>query len=170
MSSTRSGSPMSSNDDSAVVVEMGGTNVVVRAPAGADHTYSESLAELINAATRLSTIVVLDPAPLRCDDAFARHVSSDAERSCVEHATCRPSQAKVVADGMVHIRTEAGVWLIDPRLGRLARTCENDDPQFVAAGAWAPIVAVRIAPARITSLGPDGNLTSARRDHLPAAA
>jgi hypothetical protein len=162
---------MSTPDDvGPVVVEMGGDNIVVRPPAGATHWHATSLAELVNAATRTSTIVVVDPAPLRCDDAFATYVSSDADRTCREHGRCAPSEAVVVTEGVVHVRTEGGVWLIDLRDSRLARTDARVDPQFVAGAAWTPIVAVRIAPTRVTALGPDGSLTSAPRDHLATAA
>lgn len=157
-------------DVGPAVVEMWGDNIVVRSPAGATHSHAVSLADLINAATRTSTIVVVDPAPLRCDDAFAAYISADTDRTCPEHGRCAPSEAVVVTEGVVHVRTEGGVWLIDLRDGRLARTDARVDPQFLAGAAWAPIVAVRIAPTRLTALGPDGSLTSAPRDHLATAA
>ena len=162
---------MSTMDDvGPVVVEMGGDNIVVRSPVGATYLHATSLAELVNAATRANTIVVVDPAPMRCDEAFATYMSSDADRTCRDHARCAPSEAVVVTEGHMHVRTEGGVWLLDLGLGRLARTDDRVDPQFLAGSAWSPIVAVRIAPTRLTALGPDGSLTSAPRDHLATVA
>ena len=57
-------------DRSRVVIEMGGSNLVIRAADNIDHSYTIALADAVNAAVDTEHVVVIDPAPIRCDDEF----------------------------------------------------------------------------------------------------
>lgn len=160
----------SDGDVPRVLLELSGPNVVVRTTPGVDRAYTASLAEVINAATIMDTSVVVDPIPIRCDDSFAGYQRSAAERPCSEHPSCGPSEAEVVAAGIVSLRTECSFWMIDVRVGRFAQLDTAVDVRFLGDGAWRPLVAVCITPTRLVALEVEGVLTSARRAHRATAA
>lgn len=152
-----------------VVIEVSGANVVIRATDQVDRECTTSLADVINAATDTNTCVVIDPQPIRCDDIFAAYEPSESERSCAVHEMCRPSEADVAGLGIVRIRAERTIWLIDVRNGRFCQMSQDHEPRFVAEEAWRHIVAVCVTPTRLIALDTDGGLTSAGRAH-PAVA
>lgn len=157
-------------DEPSVLLEVSGSNVVIRATPDVDHACTASLAEVINAASDTGTCVVIDPHPIRCDDAFAAYRPPDAERSCREHGVCRPTHAEVAGPGVVRVRAEGTVWMVDVRNGRLCQLSTDVDPRFIGERAWRPLVAMCVTPTRLIALGIDGDLRSARRAHVPAAA
>jgi hypothetical protein len=157
-------------DEPRVVIEVRGPNVVIRSTSDVDQAYTASLADVINAAASTETCVVIDPAPIPCDDAFAAYEATATDRSCGVHEGCRPSAAEAAAAGVVRLHAECTVWLIDVGKGRFCRMDDSLDLRFLDEKAWRPLVAVCITPTRLIALGTDGNLTSARRAHLAPAA
>jgi hypothetical protein len=153
-----------------IVLEVSGDNVLIRATSDVDRACTTSLADVINAAADANTCVVIDPQPIRCDDAFAAYDAIGADRPCSQHPICRPSGAEVASPGVVRLRTERTVWLVDVRNGRFCQLDEARDHRFLTEAAWQPIVALCVTPTRVIALGVDGVLTSAARAHLQPAA
>ena len=157
-------------DQPSVLIEVSGSNVVIRATPEVDHACTAALAEVINAASDTDTCVVIDPHPVRCDDDFAAYRAADEERSCLEHTICRPTHAEVAAPGVVRVRAEGTVWLVDVRNGRLCQLDTDVDPRFIGERDWQPLVAICVTPTRLIALGIDGDLRSARRAHVTNVA
>ena len=160
----------SEGEEPRVVVEVSGQNVVIRANAHVDRAYTTSLADVINAAANTNTCVVIDPEPIRCDDRFAAYEAAGADRTCPQHPACRPADAEVATAGVVRIRAENTVWLIDVCKGRFCQTNSDLDLRFLGDAAWRSLVAVCVTPTRLIALGPHGELTSARRAHPATTA
>jgi hypothetical protein len=152
-------------DEQCITIEVSGANVVVRSSAQVDRASTMSLANVVNAATDTNTCVVIDPEPIRCDDAFASYVPTRAEQTCPQHPRCRAAEADVAAIGVVRLRTESSVWLIDVGKGRFCQADSDHDVHFLTPDAWRPLVAVCVTPTRLIALGADGEFTSARRAH-----
>jgi hypothetical protein len=153
----------SASQEPRIVIEVSGANVVIRATPSIDRMHTMSLADAINAASDTDTCVVIDPEPIRCDDAFAAYEPPDADRTCSRHATCRPVAAEVARAGVVRLHAEGTVWLIDVSEGRFCQVDPGIDVRFLGPEAWRPIVAVCVTPTRLIALGVDGARTSARR-------
>ena len=153
----------SARDEARVVIEVAGANVVIRATAHVDKSYTRSLADVINAASDIDTCVVIDPEPIRCDDAFAAYEPLAADRSCSLQRTCRPVEAEVALAGVVRLRAEGSEWLIDVSSGRFCQVNVDDDVPFLGHEAWKPVVAVCVTPTQLIGLSVDGTLMSATR-------
>lgn len=154
-----------SDDEPRVTIEMGGPNVVIRSSSAIDREYTTTLAHAVNAATLTRTVVVLDPDPIRCDDAFAGAALPTWETACPVHAECQPSEVEVVGSGMVRVAAESSWWLIDVAHGRLCRTERRVDPHFLDQESWTSVVAVCVTPSRLRALTEDGSLVSTVRAH-----
>lgn len=152
-------------DEPRVTIEMGGPNIVIRSSPAIDREYTTSLAHAVNAATATHTVVVLDPDPIRCDDAFAGACLPDWETTCAEHAECQPSEVEVIGSGIIRIAAESSWWTIDVANGRFFRSDGRIDPHFIDAASWTPVVAVCVTPTRLRALTVDRSLLSSRRAH-----
>lgn len=153
------------DDEPRVTIEMGGPNVVIRSSPAIDREYTTTLAHAVNAATMTRTVVVLDPDPIRCDDAFAGASLPAWETDCAEHAECQPSEVEVVGSGIVRIAAESGWWMVDVAHGRFCRAERRVDPHFLGDDSWTPVVAVCVTPSRLRALTTDGSLVSSPRAH-----
>jgi hypothetical protein len=156
-------------DEPRITIEMGGSNIVIRASAHTDRAYTATIAEAINAASDADTTVVVDPEPMRCDDVFAAYEDGVAESPCTIHDRCRPVAADVMRAGVVRLRAERFSWVLDVNRGRLCRLDRNTDVRFLGEEAWQRVVAVCITRSRLVARLPDGRLLSARRAHATAA-
>jgi hypothetical protein len=146
-----------------VVIEVSGANVVIRPTPDIDRAHTMSLADVINAASASDMSVVIDPEPIRCDEAFAEGDVAAADRTRGSHPTCRPVDAEVATAGIVRLRAEGAVWLVDVRKGRLCQLDADVDPRFLGEDAWRSVVAVCVTPTRLVALRVDGTRTSALR-------
>lgn len=156
--------PAGGDAEPHVVIEMGGENIVVRATSHVDHAYTESLADVLNAASETQTSVVIDPQPIRCDDVFAAFASGDVARRHASPAG-RPVDVEVAATGVLRIRARRDTWFVDVRRGRLCR-CDGTTGasiRFLGSEVWGPIVAVCVTPTRVVAQRLDGVLLSAER-------
>lgn len=152
-----------------VTVEMGGTNIVIRASAHVGRSFTTTITDAINAATDADTTVVIDPDPIRCNDTFAAYQDRETGPGCTLHESCRPVAADVVATGVVRLRTERRSWLVDVGRGALCQ-CDGDvDVRFLGPGSWTRVVAICVTPSRLIALLPHGGMVSAGRAHDVAA-
>lgn len=152
-------------EEPRVVIEISGGSAVIRPACDVDRAYTMSLADVINAASATDTCVVIDPQPIRCDDTFAAHELSAADRKCSLHPTCRPFDAEFALAGIVRLHAEGTVWLVDVNRGRFCQLDTHVDPRFLGDDAWKPVVALCVTPTRLVALGVDGTRTSANRAH-----
>lgn len=162
--------PRRIGDEPRVTIEMGGPNVVIRSTPKIDRVYTTSLVHAVNAAATTHTTVVLDPDPIRCDDAFAGAELPRSETDCADHAACLPADVEVAASGVVRIAGESTWWLVDVANGRFCRTETRVDPHFVEAAAWTPVVAVCLTPTRLRALTVDDTVITSVRAHRPIIA
>lgn len=158
------------DDEPRVTIEMGGRNIVIRSTAAIDRAYTVALADAVNAASDTDTVVVIDPQPIRCDDAFAAEEIPSSERSCREHVGCRRAGVEVVASSYIRIAAERTTWLIDVGAGRFCQTDRAVDPHFIDPAAWTPVIAICITPTRLRALTTEGTLVTSARAHGPAVA
>ncbi len=152
-----------------VTIEMGGTNLLIRATAHVGRSFTTTITDAINAATDAQTTVVLDPEPIRCDDAFAAYQEGRTSSPCAIHTSCRPAAADVVAAGIVRLHTERRSWLVDIGRGALCRWDGDVDVRFLGPESWTSVVAVCVTPTRLIALLPHGGMLSAGRAHRVAA-
>lgn len=165
------GEPMSErliDDEPRVTIEMGGANILIRSSAEIDHAYTEALVDAVNAAAATQTGVVLDPDPIRCEEAFATE-GLVARPPCSEHDDCGPTPVEAVISGIVRIPAERSTWFVDVANGRFCQTNHGVDVRFIGQDAWTPVIAVCLTPTRLTALTSDGGKVSAQRAHRPAA-
>jgi hypothetical protein len=152
-----------------VTVEMGGSNILIRATAHVGRSFTATIADAINAATDADTTVVIDPEPIRCDDSFAAYDDDGVGAGCSVHESCRPVAADVVATGIVRLRTERRSWLVDVGRGVMCQ-CDGDvEVRFLGPESWTRVVAICITPTRLIALLPHGGMVSAGRAHDVAA-
>lgn len=150
-------------DEPRVVIEVSGSNIVIRPTCDVDTAYTMALADVINAASATGTCVVIDSAPIRCDDTFAAYELPVADRTCSLHPTCHTFDAEFAMAGIVRLHTEGTVWLIDVSRSRFCQLDAQVDPRFLGDDAWTPVVAVCVTPALLIALCADGTRTSAKR-------
>jgi hypothetical protein len=160
---------LSELDEPRVTIEMGGPNIVIRPTSTIDREYTTALAHAVNAAADTHTVVVLDPDPIRCDEAFAGAELPLGEVECSEHAQCRPVDVEVVGSGTIRIAADGGWWLVDVGRGRICRTDRRVDVHFIAADSWTAVVAVYVTPTRLRALTVDGSIVTSVRAHDGAA-
>lgn len=154
-------------DERRVSIEMGGENIVIRSCADIDRRDTTSLAMAVNAATETGTVVVLDPDPVRCDDAFSGSPFRRDDAGCPDHATCRPIDVDVVGSGAIRIAAHRSWWTIDLARARFCQTAEPVDPSFLGADSWTAVVAVGVTPTSLRALTVDGSVVSSLRAHVP---
>lgn len=152
-----------------VTVEMGGTNILIRATAHVGRSFTTTIADAINAATDADTTVVIDPDPIPCGDDFAAYHDTSSPSACTLHDPCRPAAAEVAAAGIVRLRTERRAWLLDVGNGALCQHDGEIDVRFLGPDSWMRVVAVCVTPSRLIALLPHGGLLSASRAHDAAA-
>lgn len=165
------GEPMSEeliHDEPRVTIEMGGANIVIRSSAEIDHAYTEALVNAVNAAAATDTGVVLDPDPIRCEEAFDSEAQS-VRPPCSEHDACSPTPVEAVISGILRIPAERSTWFVDVASGRFCQTDPGVDVRFLGRDAWTPVIAVCLTQTRLTALTADGGKISAHRAHRPAA-
>ncbi|MAT04955.1 MAG: hypothetical protein CL424_07930 [Acidimicrobiaceae bacterium] len=150
------------SDEPRLVVEMGGSNLVIRSTIDLDHADTDSLVSALNAATDADVDVVIDPASVRCDEAFA---SLTHRRTAEERSAARPVAAEFAAVGVIRLAGEGTCWTIDVAGGRLCRTDVAHDVRFLGPEAWTPMVAVCVTHDRLVALTGDGRHLSERRAH-----
>lgn len=101
--------------------EMCGRNIVIRSTAVIDEGHTVELAGASNAAGVTGNVVIIDPEPVRCDDAFAGDEHATFASRCASHDSCEPVEAGVVDSRMIRIAAESASWTIDLRAGRFCR-------------------------------------------------
>lgn len=148
-----------------VTIEMGGSNIVIRSTAGIDRAYTSSLTHALNAAVDTGTAVVIDPEPIRCDDAFAAYRLPDPDLPCSDHARCRPLDAEVVRSGVIRIRAERTTWTIDVSRGRFCQSEAPVDVRFLDPAAWTSVIAICVTRTKLCALAVDGTLITSHRAH-----
>lgn len=148
------------SDGPRLVVEMGGSNLVIRSTSDLDHADTDSLVSALNAANDADVDVVIDPASVRCDDAFA---SITHPRPSDEPDAGRPVGAEVAAAGTIRLAGEGTCWTVDVAGGRLCRTDVPHDVRFLGPDAWTPIIALCVTHDRLLALTADGRHVSERR-------
>ena len=144
------------------MVEMGGSNLLIRSSGGLDRACTAALVDAINAAAEADVTVVLDPAPIRCDERFAHHAFEPPARSAGEAIT-RSVAVEAVASGIVRIPLRDGSWMVDVPAGRFCRTDRRVDLRFLDDAAWTPVVAIGVTRSRLIALTSDGRQLSALR-------
>ena len=156
-----------------VTIEMGGSNIVIRSTAGIDRACTSTLAHAVNAAADTDTAVVIDPEPIRCDDMFAAYRLPGSEVPCSDHVRCRPLDAEVVRTGIIQIRAERTIWMIDVSRGRFCQSEAPVDVRFLDPAAWTPVIAICVTRTKLCALAADGALITCNRAHavgVPAAS
>lgn len=162
--------PVAASDEPRVTIEMGGPNIVIRSTAAIDQEYTNALAHAVNAAADTDMVVVIDPEPIRCDDAFATHQLQASEIACADHADCRPVAAKAIARGVIRIAAEHSWWNVDVGAGRFCQTESALDIRFLRSEDWTPVIAVCVTPTRLSALTCDDTLVTSYRAHEPGPA
>ena len=79
-----------------LTVTMRGPNIVIRSTAAIDEGCTLALVGAINSAAATDTVVIIDPEPVPCDDAFARDEHATLASKCTSHGRCEPVDAEVV--------------------------------------------------------------------------
>ena len=148
------------SDEPHLVIEMGGSNLVVRSTFDLDHADTDSLVSALNAANEAGVDVVIDPASVRCDDAFASFMHNGSDEIST---TTRARPAEFAAVGMIRLAGEGTCWTVDVANGRLCRTDVAHDVRFLGADAWTPMIAVCVTRDRLVALTRGGRHVSERR-------
>jgi hypothetical protein len=147
-----------------VTIEMCGSNLVVRSTSSIDDGDVVAVADAVNAAALTNTVVVIDPAPVRCDDGFAASAVSTALRQHADAGDDAAIELAAVERGMLRIRTRhERRWIIDLRRGRFCEAAEHLDVRYLCPDAWTPVVAIMVTPRRLTALTLSGRQISSER-------
>jgi hypothetical protein len=148
-----------------LTIGMCGQNIVIRSTAAIDEGYVIAVAGTVNAAAATDTVVIIDPEPVRCDDAFAGDEHATHEWTCASHDRCEPVDAEVVNSRMIRIAAERDAWTIDLRAGRFCRAAPKTYPFYLSPEAWVPIVAIIVTRTRLSALTTEGGLITSSRAH-----
>jgi len=151
-----------------LTIGMCGQNIVIRPTAAIDEGYALAVAGTINAAAATDTVVIIDPQPVRCDDAFAGDEHATFEWKCASHDRCEPVDAVVVNCRMIQIAAERDSWTIDLSAGRFCRSAPKTHPLYISPEAWVPVIAIVVARTRLSALTADGALITSSRAHRAA--
>jgi hypothetical protein len=147
-----------------VTIEMCGGNLVVRSTSSIDDRDVVAVADAVNAAGLTNTVVVIDPAPVRCDEGFAASAVSTALRQHVDTGDDAAVELAAIESGMLRIRTRhERRWIIDLRRGRFCEAAEHLDVRSLCPDAWTPVVAIMVTPRRLTALTLSGRQISSER-------
>ena len=153
-----------------LAIGMRGHNIVIRSTAAIDEGYTVALADALNAAVVTDTVVIIDPEPVRCDDAFAGDDHATFASKCASHDSCEPIEAEVVNSRMIRIAAECDSWTIDLRAGRFCRAAPKTHLLHVSPEAWVSVIAIIVTPTRLSALTTDGALITSSRAHRAARA
>lgn len=148
-----------------VTIEMDGSTVLIRASAEVDAAYTEALAHVVNGAVDAETAVVIDPRPIRHDDAFAGHPLPSPDAECCDHGRCSPTAVEAVASGVIRVHAANAIWTLD--LDR-SRFCESETPVELAEigpDAWTRFVALCVTRTQLCALTADGGVVATARAH-----
>jgi hypothetical protein len=153
-----------------LTIGMCGQNIVVRPTAAIDEGYALALAGTVNAAAATDTVVIIDPEPVRCDDAFAGDDHATFASKCASHDRCEPVDAEAVNSQMIRIAAERDSWTIDLRAGRFCRAAPKTDLLYLSPESWVPVIAIIVTRTRLSALSTDGALITSTRAHRAAGA
>ena len=153
-----------------LIIGMCGQNIVVRPTAAIDEGYALALAGTVNAAAATDTVVIIDPEPIRCDDAFAGDEHAIFATKCASHDSCEPVEAEVVNSSMIRIPAERDSWTIDLKAGRFCRAAPKTHLLHLSPEAWVPVIAIIVSRTRLSALTTDGALITSTRAHRAARA
>lgn len=154
-----------------LAITMRGPNIVIRSADVIDEGCAVPIASVVNAAAVTGAVVIIDPEPVRCDDAFARyeHASTASTAStCRSHASCQPVEAEVVNSRMIRLAAELDTWTIDVSAGRFCQASPGIHHLYLSPEAWVPIVAVIVTRTRLSALTTQGALITTSRAHRAA--
>lgn len=152
-----------------LTIGMCGQNIVVRPTAAIDEGYALALAGAVNAAAVTDTVVIIDPEPVRCDDAFAGDEHASFASTCASHDRCEPVEADVVNSSMIRIAAERDSWTIDLRAGRFCRAAAKTHLLYLSPEAWVPVIAIIVTRTWLSALTTDGALITSSRAHRAAS-
>ena len=155
---------------SQLTIGMCGPNIVIRPTAAINEGYAVALADTVNAAAATDTVVVIDPEPVRCDDAFAGDEHAIFASRCASHDRCEPVDAEVVNSRMIRIAAERDPWTIDLRAGRFCRAAAKTHLLYLGPEAWVPVIAIIVTRTWLSALTTDGALITSSRAHRAASA
>lgn len=144
---------------------MCGRNIVIRSTAVIDEGYNVELAGAGNAAGVTGNVVIIDPEPVRCDDAFAGDEHATFASRCASHDSCEPVEAGVVDSRMIRIAAESASWTIDLRAGRFCRDAPKTHLLQFSPEAWVSIIAIIVTRTWLSALTTDGALITSLRAH-----
>lgn len=151
-----------------LTISMCGQNIVIRSTEPIDDGYTLALADAVNAAAVTDTVVIIDPAPIRCDDAFAGVVHATFTSKCASHSSCQPVEAEVLNRSMIRLAAERDSWTIDLRAGRFCQAAPTIHHLYVGPEAWVPVIAIIVTRTRLCALTTDGALITSSRAHRAA--
>lgn len=151
-----------------LIITMCGPNIVIRSTAAIDVGCTLALVGAVNSAAATDTVVILDPDPVRCDDAFAGDEHATFATKCASHGRCEPVEAEVVNSRMIRIAAELDSWTIDLRAGRFCQAAPRTHHLYVSPEAWVPFVAIVVTRTRLSALTTDGALITSSRAHRAA--
>ena len=148
-----------------LTVTMRGRNLVIRSTAAIDEGCTLALVEAINSAAATDTVVIIDPDPVPCDDAFARDEHATFASTCASHGRCEPVKAEAVNSRMIRIAAELDAWTIDLRSGRFCQAGPRTHHLYISPEAWVPVMAIAITRTWMSALTTDGALITSSRAH-----
>ena len=166
------GSVSETTEDSVtpqLIVTMSGQNIVIRSTAAIDEGCAVALVDALNSAAATDTVVIIDPEPVHCDDAFAGGEHAAFAPTCASHTRCEPVAAEVVNSRMIRIAAELDSWTIDLRAGRFCQSPPATHHLYVSPEAWVPVIAIAVTRTRLSALTADGALITSSRAHRAAA-
>lgn len=152
-----------------LTITMCGPNIVIRSTAAIDEGCTLALVGAVNGAAATDTAVVIDPDPIRCDDAFAGDEHATPASQCANHGRCEPVDAEVVNSSMIRIAAELDSWTIDLRAGRFCQAPPRTHHLYVSPDAWVPFIAIVVTRTRLCALTADGAMITRSRAHRAAA-
>ena len=151
-----------------LTITMRGPNIVIRSADVIDQGCALALADVVNAAAVTGAVVIIDPEPVRCDDAFARYEHATTASPCTSHVHCEPVEAEVVNSRMIRLTAELDAWTIDVSAGRLCQAAPGIHHLYFGPEAWVPIVAIIVTRTRLSALTTQGALITSSRAHRAA--
>ena len=152
------------------IIAMCGQNIVIRSTAEIDEGYTLALVGAVNSAAATDTVVIIDPEPVRCDDAFAGDEHASSVSKCASHRRCEAVEAEMVNSRMIRIAAELDSWIIDLRAGRFCQAAPKTHHLYVSPEAWVPVIAIIVTRTRLSALTTDGALITSSRAHRAAGA
>ena len=153
-----------------LTITMCGPNIVIRSTAAIDEGCTLALVGAVNSAAATDTVVIIDPEPFRCDNAFAGDEHATSTSACTSHGRCEPVEAEVVNSRMIRIAAELDSWTIDLKAGRFCQAAARTHHLYVSPEAWISVIAIIVTRTRLSALTTDGALITSSRAHRAAGA